>query len=256
MSFLEHNTGSDVLNPQRIHVEEVNTMENANAVLDHLENPSTTLSERIATEHEGRPMRHMPNEEFNIKYLQVVHPEPKGASVEELLSDAIRLSEEHNPDAGARAREALAAFNVLKVEHRRRFIRFWTGWLVFLLLVGGVLFGLWKILPEYMITGRYTVVAECKVPFGDSELTGKRTYSYAYKSLFGYHLVDESTRLERTTLDINGNKLTILGQNGEKWWRQNISLGEKGIAILKHADTYWFVSDKNTALVPYSGFCN
>jgi len=159
-------------------------------------------------------------------------------------------------DAGAKARDALFAFQLLQKENRRKRIKFWTGWLVFLMLVAGAAFGTWYVLPNYVVSGRYSVVAECKAPFGNSEITGKREYSYAYKSLFGYHLVDESTKLEKTTIDITGNKLTILGQNGDKWWRQNIDTGERGVAILKHADMYWFVSDKNTALVPASGFCN
>lgn len=158
-------------------------------------------------------------------------------------------------DAGAKARDALFAFQLLQKENRRKRIKFWTGWLVFLMLVAGAAFGTWYVLPNYVVSGRYSVVAECKVPFGTGELTGKREYSYAYKSLFGYHLVDEATKLEKTTLDITGNKLTILGQHGDKWWRQNIETGERGVAILKPAEMYWFVSDKNTALVPASGFC-
>lgn len=160
-------------------------------------------------------------------------------------------------DAGAMARDALMAVQQVKRDNRRKCIRFWTGWLVFLLLVAGVAFGTWKVLPDYVVTGRYTVPSECSVPLGKGEITGTREYSYAYKSLFGYHLVDESTALEKTVVNIKGDRMTILGWDKAtgKTWRQNIDVGEKGIAILKHADLYWFLTDKDMATVPYTGFC-
>ncbi|MNM20168.1 hypothetical protein D3C81_305030 [compost metagenome] len=161
-------------------------------------------------------------------------------------------------DAGAMARDALLAVQRLKRENKRKRIRFWSGWLVFLLLIAGITYGTWRVLPEYVVTGRYTVPSTCSVPLGKGELTGNREYSYQYKSLFGYHLVDESTALERTTIDVKGDKLIVLGwdKTTGKTWRQNIGMGEKGIAILKHADIYWFLTDKDMATVPYSAFCN
>lgn len=160
-------------------------------------------------------------------------------------------------DAGAMARDALMAVQNVKRDNRRKRIRFWTGWLVFLLLVAGVAFGTWKVLPEYVVSGRYTVPSECSAPLGKGEITGTREYSYAYKSLFGYHLVDESTALEKTVVNIKGERMTILGWDKAtgKTWRQNIDVGERGVAILKHADLYWFLTDKDMATVPYTGFC-
>lgn len=175
--------------------------------------------------------------------------------VEALLCQSVVLAGGQSPDAGSVAREALEAFQRLRKNKRRKRIKFWAGWVVFMLLMAGVVFAGWSVMPNYVVAGRYSVVSDCKIPFGEGEITGKRTYSYAYKSLFGYHLVDESTRLEKTEINIDGNKLTILGQEGSKWWRQNIGLGERGTVALKPAELYWFVSDKNTALSPHSGLC-
>lgn len=175
--------------------------------------------------------------------------------VEYLLEQAGRQG---NPDAGAMARDALMAFQNLCEDNRRKRIKFWLGWFVFFLLLAAIAGGIWKILPEYVVSGRYTVTAECKADFGKGEITGTRTFSYQYKSLFGYHLVDESSAIERTVINVTGDKMIVLGLDNEtkKTWRQNIGLGERGIAILKHADLYWFVGDKDMATVPYTTFCH
>ena len=184
-----------------------------------------------------------------------LNPKATAKDVESLLGRSVELADRRSIDAGSIAREALETFQQLRKNQRRKRIKFWLGWMVFLLLLVGVGVGGWSVMPNYVVSGRYSVVSDCKVPFGDTELTGKRTYSYAYKSLFGYHLVDESTKLERTEMNVEGSKLTILGQEGGKWWRQNIGLGERGTVVLKPADLYWFITDKNTALVPHSGLC-
>lgn len=179
--------------------------------------------------------------------------------LERLLTESVEDSLD-SVDKGAKAREALMAYQEQLRQRKRKRIRFWTGWLVFLLLITGIIYGTWKTLPEYVVTGRYTVTSECKASFdnGKGEITGKREYSYAYKSLLGYHLVDEGSALERTVINVNGDRLTVLGwdQKTGKTWRQNIGAGERGIAILKHADLYWFLSDKGMATVPYTAFCN
>lgn len=191
----------------------------------------------------------------------VTSPEtPTEAIVQALLEDAVASSESFTPGAGERARDALNAFQALqevnKKKRRRKLVRSILGWFVFFGLIAGIALACWKILPSYMFSGRYTVVADCKVPFGDGEITGKRTYSYAYRSLFGYHLVDESTVLERTEINVVGDKMIIFGLKGKDYWRQNIGSGERGIAILKPADMYFFFNDKNTAPpITHNAFC-
>jgi len=139
---------------------------------------------------------------------------------------------------------------------RKRVLRGTLLLLVLVAIVTGVVF--WAL--QNVTRGHYTVPTECKVPFGDSEITGNRYRTYSYQELFGYRLTgDDSIVSERTEIKLPGETLTILGfdEAKGKWWRQNYAKGEFGTPMLKPTDKYWFVGEKTkTALVSYDGFCN
>lgn len=164
-------------------------------------------------------------------------------------------------DAGARAqalmKAALAARQLTK-NNRRKKIKFWLGWFVFFALLGGLCYGGWVWGKDKLETGRYTVPVTCKIPFGDGEFEARRHFTYPFKSLLGYHLVDESSVSVQDEIVLKGEKLTILGIKDGRTWRQNFAKGEFGVAKLKSSDIYWFVGDniKDTAAVRFNTLCN
>lgn len=169
-----------------------------------------------------------------------------------------QISRRHEPEMSPEDRPdpAFLAQAMLKKAKFRFLLKFWLGWFVALGILAGCVAGAWAMLPDYVTKGRYTVPTDCKVSFGKGELTGTRNTSYAYKSLFGYHLVDESSGLERTVINVTGDKFSVVGIKADgSWWRKDARDGERGILILGDADKYWIQSDKATAIVSHDGFC-
>lgn len=155
---------------------------------------------------------------------------------------------------------ALGALARVQEENQRKKTKRLIFWSVFILLLAAIGLGGYTWVAANIVKGHYTVPYECKVPFGDTELTGHRYRTYGYQELFGYRLTGaDSIVSERTEVKLPGENLTILGFNGTKgkWWRMNYAKGEFGNSILKPTDKYWFVGDKKkTALVTYDAFCN
>ena len=198
--------------------------------------------------------------EENVLKGNTLGTKPKTKQVEGLLEMVVRkkaeLTQEDTVDAAERA---LAALKRVREYNRKKRIRLWCIVVGLLVVVGSGLYGGWMFVQKQMLTGHYTVVAECKVPYGDFEITGKRYYRYAYQSILGYHLVDEGTVEEVTEVKLPGDKIIILGFDASKgnWWRMNYDRGEFGTVKLKPTDKYWFVGEKDrTTLVPYHSFCH
>lgn len=188
--------------------------------------------------------------------------------------------EEHKPDAGTLARE--------KVERRSLaakaggVIRWTVMWCLFLAFVAIALIAWYG--KYTMVTGRLTDERMCSAKLSEEDaVTGRRTFNYSYREVFGLRIIDTKTITERTEVDIRGQAMTIVGLVGEEpiedvamsnntiegkvqergakhptgalWWAVDIQMGEKGIQYLKHADTYTFVVDNKVAVVEYASFC-
>jgi hypothetical protein len=186
----------------------------------------------------------------------------KDLTVPEFIDALKQHVEQLNPQEGEVSQDpailALAALERVQEEKRKKKIRRLIFWPLALIILAAIGYGLWQWGLTKMQVGRYTVVANCSVDFAGGQLEGKRYYTYPFKSLFGYHLVDEGGVTEVTELKLPGDTLTVLGYDEakNKWWRKNFTKGEFGTAKLKPSDKYWFVGEKEkTALVPYNGFC-
>lgn len=158
-------------------------------------------------------------------------------------------------DVGSMARELLERKAEVKRLKRKRIIDRCIFWLVILSGVGVLGYFAYGLALANYETGRYSDERQCKVVTDNLTITGKRTYSYPYKSLFGFRLVDESKVSEQTVINVTGDKMSIIGLTGKRWWGYRISQGERGIQILKPADTYTISTDKGLAVVTYKGFC-
>lgn len=157
-------------------------------------------------------------------------------------------------DKGAIAKDRLAI--TLKATKKRMWkyrIALWLSWLALLGALGT--FG-FQYAMENVKYGRYTDERSCKVSKGDFVVTGKRTYSYPYKTLFGFRVTNENDMIVKTVVNVNGSKFSVLGLTDTKYWEVNIGTGEKGIAMLKDANTYIFSSDKVKIVATEGGFCN
>jgi hypothetical protein len=216
--------------------------------------------------------------------LSEVKEHPSLDDVASILEGALTKLETAESDA---AFKALDALKKVKVDLRRKRRNTWLRWMLFWVIVGGVVYGLYKWIPTQVVTGRYTVPKTCSVPFGNGLIQGMRYYNYTYKSLFGVHFTLESTVREETDVSKNGQEFTIFGLSPRnedateeemaladkvlkaaevevegtpkppkgKWWRINVWSSDKGTQWMKPAELYLFASEKYTTMVAYKDFC-
>lgn len=177
------------------------------------------------------------------------------------LEDVQGKNPGHPFDAGVRARE------LVQERAKRSFLKKVWGWvkwtvigllLVTLAAVGATgYYGYDKQTRSYVSNDR---TCELKInPDSKNEwsITGKRTYSFPERSIFGvsYHLKSEVET--RTQIDVQGKAMVIVGlQEDGKWKAITIGTGEHGIAILPKGKTYIFTVDgKEAAVVSSASFC-
>lgn len=173
--------------------------------------------------------------------------------VENILKD---IGDDNTPNSNNDAAvKALAALTKVKQRNKIKRIKFWAGWLFFFMLLTGIIAGAYFWLQTKVVVGHYTIPHECKVVVGNVELTGKRYFTYGYKSILGYRLVNEQVVFEKTELDIRGEKMTILGSDKDKPWRKLIATGDRSTDKLKNSDTYWFVTDKAFTMITHKDLC-
>lgn len=153
-------------------------------------------------------------------------------------------------DAGILAQLALE--RRWKKDRRKRKI-FWWSILILALLIGAVGYALY--------TGFKTVrdqhVRMCAVSNGDGDYfaTGQRVYDYSYYSLLGFQFTDTSKRSEKTQVNVNGQKMIVVGITGNEIKQVNIGQGEKGTQVLPAAEKYMFIIGDQVKMITYEGFC-
>lgn len=106
---------------------------------------------------------------------------------------------------------------------------------------------------------RVTDLRDCEINFKDgSRLTGHRTYSYQYRELFGWRWYDSSTVIERTSIRILGEAVSIVGVNkGDESWSLHVGQGEDRMQLVIPAERYVFMygDKRTTAVVDYREIC-
>ena len=188
-----------------------------------------------------------------IPSVDPINQEPKPADwLDKALTDA---AFEDPRDPGSVARELLAKRAEVKRLKRRRLIDRSIFWFVIIGIFAVLGYFLYTLAMSSYETGRYSDERQCKVVTENLTITGKRTYSYPYKSMFGFRVIDESKVSEQTVINVTGDKMAIIGLTGKRWWGYRIGQGERGIQILKPADHYTISTDKGLAVVTYKGFC-
>lgn len=185
-----------------------------------------------------------------------------GTNVDQAISLLTRHVESLNPTPTEAEQDpaiaALGALRRVKEEARKKKIRSRLKWVFSLLLLIGIGAAFYFYGSLLYTRGHYTTVATCKVPFGDSEITGNRYSTFTTKSLLGYRVGSDVPETETTEIKLPGENLTVLGFDSttSKWWRVNYGKGEANTPKLRVTDMYWFVGDRDkTALVKYSDFC-
>jgi len=162
-------------------------------------------------------------------------------------------------DAGERYRLALGIHKQLKKNKRRSRVIFWTGWLFFLSLLGGLGFLGYVYAMNNIHSERYSIPYSCKFAYGDSELEGRRTLSLPVKSLSGWRWTPPWSIVdERVEIVLKGDPIVFVGvDNKGKTWRKEFSKGEFGTAILPNSQSYWIIgkSVKETTVIQHADFC-
>jgi len=112
----------------------------------------------------------------------------------------------------------------------------------------------------------------CSVKLSNgTEVTGKRGYVQKYREVFGFKIANTREAYEKTTLDVRGAALTVVGQYTkakpvnpedstvpapeERWWAAQMEAGDKERLVLRGADNYTFVMGKGVAVIKYEEFC-
>lgn len=221
------------------------------------------------------------DEEILKKYSFPHSPPPIGSEEEALLNGALanqRLRQAANSrkatdrdleavlksggslDAGERARLALEIHGQLKKNKRRSRLIFWSGWVFFLSLIGGLSFLAYVYAMNNIRSERYTIPYTCKFVYGNGELEGRRSLSLPVKSLSGWRWTPPWSMVdERVEIVLPGDPIIFVGvDNKGKTWRKEYNKGEFGTAILPNSQTYWIVgkSAKETTVIQHADFCN
>lgn len=201
-----------------------------------------------------KPIVHQGDKYKHLIPKDVTDPEMQ----EELRKQLVALDEQGklgytDTDPGVRARLALEQ-KLAKMKKRRR--NFWLFMLVLIVVLGGV--GYWLSTQVKTFTDEYT--RSCSVrnsgEAGGQFMTGQREYSYSFKSLFGFRLIDESSVTEKTFLHVRGDKTMVIGLTGKDAETLRIGQGERGDRQpLQVADTYIFIINDQVEMISYQGFC-
>lgn len=199
-------------------------------------------------------------EGYKIEFNGVIYIKRNGDWIEHLnLNNSSSFSDSdfpnETPDVGILARDLMEKKAEVKRLKRRRLIDRSLFWVLILIALSFAGYGVYQLVLANYETGRYYDTRECKVSSANLTVTGKRTYSYPFKSLFGFRLVDENSVKEKTTLTLNGSPMTIVGTSKDRWWGIRLAQGDRNVQILRDADVYTFTTDKGIAVVTYKGFC-
>lgn len=132
------------------------------------------------------------------------------------------------------------------------------GWyLLICLLIMLIPTGIWTwfYVNDHLERGRYVDERPCQAQVSGEIIKGTRFYSYPYTTVFGYRLIDTTEIEMRTQIELTGSALTVIAQQGERYWAMRGAVGERGIKILKQGEFYTFVTDKGVVQVKFEGFC-
>jgi len=238
-----------------------------------------TVQERPDSQELVLPKIVMTDEEILKKYSFPHSPPPIGSDEEEMFKGALARQRVRNIElshrttdkdleevlgakdvnAGERAKIALEIHNQLKANKRRDRLKFWSGWLFFFALLGGLGY-LGYIYAMNNIHGeRYTVPYTCKIPYGNGELEGHRYLSFPVKTLDGWRWTPPWAVVdEKVEIVLKGDPIIFVGvSNKGKTWRKEFAKGEFGTAKLPLSQTYWIVGKnfKETTVIQHADFC-
>lgn len=165
-------------------------------------------------------------------------------------TDADRAAE---IDAGILARERVEA---KRFKRNRTLMRIFTCFLI--TIFGGLAAAGYRVYVEVQKPGvRYTDYRQCKYEDLENkvELTGIREYSYKQKEFFGIQYRQGSEVLEKTSLDVRGTAMSIVGLQEGSWKSVYVGEGERGIQLLMPAELYVVTVGKKAAVFNYADFC-
>lgn len=181
--------------------------------------------------------------------VQTFDPEPIDPAVLAALTQP-------KEDAGEKAANLLRTR--MKKAARTALVRTWMIFSLVLLIAVASAVGAGYYFYQHRTVTNVTFERACKWPINDKlEVTGRRTYNFQQNELFGIRWNDAKSVVEQTRVDVAGKQMLVVGLTADnKWWGYPITMGERGIQILKPAETYVFVVEGNqVGAVKYDEFC-
>lgn len=181
--------------------------------------------------------------------VRTFDPEPLG-------EDVIQSLYKPKQDAGEKAANLLRTR--MKKVARTALIRTWMVFSLILTIAVAALAGAGYYFWQHRVVTPVTYERACRWQINDKlEVTGRRTYTFQQNELFGIRWNDAKGVLEKTSVDVIGKQMLVVGLTADdKWWGYPISTGERGIQNLKPADSYVFVIEGDkVGAVKYNEFC-
>lgn len=193
-------------------------------------------------------------EEHNPVQHVAVEGEPD-PQVEEVLNHQIPPVSKPIPDVTMR----LISHKAAKVAIQYRsgpFVRLvlWlaAAFLVVLAALGAAAF---QIYTKNVTHERIDRPVDCAISKDGVEITGKRNYSYINNTLGPYHWQNDETLLERTTVNVSMNGLTVVMITDGESKTLRRGQAEGGILILPKADYYTFFVNGKATGASYAELC-
>jgi len=182
---------------------------------------------------------------------------PLTSELEMTSSDLARLAppRDHTKDKGLLAKDKLMVRSRAQ-KIKQAMVRLYVGLTLLILIALGA--AGWLIYQEYQKPGKLqSYYRNCSYTNEQSgiEITGKREYFYRDKNIFGFHLREISDLEDKTTIDVRGEPMTVVGMSEGKWWSKYSDMGERGALPVKAADVYVISTKKVGFPIPYAEFC-
>lgn len=226
-----------------------------------------TTFDWVAEEKEGDVFRAMHDYKSRLAGVNPTWTEDMSAGGTNVTMQHVQ-TKTRDADAGLAARAKAAARKA--AARTARMIRWSITAAISLTIIAAAVIATYGY--KTMEIGRDSFERTCTAKLSNgTEVTGRRGYVQKYREVFGFKIANTREAYEKTTLDVRGAALTVVGQYTktkpvnpednsvpapeERWWGAQMEAGDKERLVLKGADNYTFVMGKGVAVVKYEEFC-
>jgi hypothetical protein len=182
-------------------------------------------------------------------------PEPEPVAIDPQTDHQIPPTNTPIPDLAVKLASTKAS-KINTVYRTGPFVRL-VLWLAaaFLVVLTALGLAFFQIYTKAVTHERIDRPVDCAINKDGVEITGKRNYSYINNSFGPYHWQNDETLLERTTVNVSMNGLTVVMITDGESKTLRRGQAEGGILILPKADYYTFFVNGKATGASYAELC-